>query len=136
MIRVVIGVIGNDIHNVAIKLIEIALTESGFSVYNLGVNTKPVEFVDAVVETKADLLMISSLNGEAATWAYNIKEMLKERSVHHCLLAIGGNLSIGESDEQEIVERFKNYGYDFVFYQKEIEESISVIKDHLSLIQK
>ncbi len=35
--RVVTGVVGNDIHVVANRLIEISLRERGFEVFNLGV---------------------------------------------------------------------------------------------------
>jgi methylaspartate mutase sigma subunit len=67
--RVVTGVVGNDIHVVANRLIEISLKERGFEVFNLGVNTYLEEFIDAVIETDADLLLISSLNGEAEGWS-------------------------------------------------------------------
>jgi methylaspartate mutase sigma subunit len=42
--KIVIGVIGNDIHVVANRLIEISLKERGFQVFNLGVNTYLEEF--------------------------------------------------------------------------------------------
>ena len=132
MKRVVIGVIGNDIHVVAIKLLEIALLERGYKVFNLGVNTKPEEFVDAVIETNADLLLISSINGEAANWVYNIKRKLEDKNFLNVLLAIGGNLSLGEREEDEIVAKFKSFGFDFVFYQKGIEESLNQIEVQLS----
>jgi len=54
--KVVTGVVGNDIHVVANRLIEISLKERGFTVYNLGVNTYLEEFLDAMLETDADLL--------------------------------------------------------------------------------
>jgi methylaspartate mutase sigma subunit len=132
MIRVVLGVIGNDIHVVAIKLLEIALRDYGFRVFNLGVSTKPVEFADAVVETGSQLLMISSLNGEAANWARNIRSMLNNRNYPECVMAIGGNLSVGEAKEEDIINKFKGYGFDYVFYQKEIEESLMVIRNHFN----
>ena len=66
--KVVIGVVGNDIHVVANRLIDISLQARGFEVFNLGVNTYLEEFIDAVIETNADVLLISSLNGEAEGW--------------------------------------------------------------------
>ena len=41
--------------------------------FNLGVNTHLEEFFDAAVETGADVLMISSLNGEAEGWSREVK---------------------------------------------------------------
>ena len=78
-LKVVTGVVGNDIHVVANRLIEISLKERGFVVYNLGVNTYLEEFLDALLETDADLLLISSLNGEAEGWCRDLK-ILKDRA--------------------------------------------------------
>jgi radical SAM superfamily enzyme YgiQ (UPF0313 family) len=50
------------------RLIDISLRERGFEVFNLGVNTYLEEFIDALIETDADVLLISSLNGEAEGW--------------------------------------------------------------------
>ncbi len=71
--KIVIGVIGNDIHVVANRLIEISLKERGFQVFNLGVNTYLEEFLDAVIESDSDVLLISSLNGEAEGWCRDLK---------------------------------------------------------------
>ena len=71
--KVVTGVVGNDIHVVANRLIDLSLQARGYEVFNLGVNTHLEEFFDAAVETDADALMISSLNGEAEGWAREVK---------------------------------------------------------------
>ena len=71
--KVVTGVVGNDIHVVANRLIELSLHARGYEVFNLGVNTYLEEFFDAVVETGAEILMISSLNGEAEGWGREVK---------------------------------------------------------------
>jgi len=71
--KVVTGVVGNDIHVVANRLIDISLEERGFKVFNLGVNTYLEEFMDAVIETDADVLLISSLNGEAEGWCRDLQ---------------------------------------------------------------
>ena len=71
--KVVTGVVGNDIHVVAHRLIELSLNARGYEVFNLGVNTYLEEFFDAAVETGAEVLMISSLNGEAEGWSREVK---------------------------------------------------------------
>jgi len=58
--KVVTGVVGNDIHVVANRLIHISLKARGFRVFNLGVNTSFDEFIDALVESGAEILLISS----------------------------------------------------------------------------
>jgi len=51
--KVVTGVIGNDIHVVANRLMDLSLNARGYEVFNLGVNTYLEEFFDAAVETGA-----------------------------------------------------------------------------------
>jgi len=130
--KVVTGVVGNDVHVVANRLIEISLKERGHTVYNLGVNTYLEEFLDAVLETDADMLLISSLNGEAEGWCRDLK-ILKEgyRFRKEVLFVIGGNLAVGEVDEATIVPRFENYGFDLVYHQKDLNESLDEVERFL-----
>ena len=46
--KVVTGVVGNDIHVVANRLIDLSLQARGFEVFNLGVNTYLEEFIEHI----------------------------------------------------------------------------------------
>ena len=129
--RVVTGVVGNDIHVVANRLIEISLKERGFEVFNLGVNTYLEEFIDAVIETDADVLLISSLNGEAEGWTRDLLFLKSRFDLEGVLFAIGGNLSVGEASSQTIVPKYKAYGYDLVFHQVDLNEGLNQIEKAL-----
>ena len=130
--KVVTGVVGNDIHVVANRLIELSLNARGFEVFNLGVNTYLEEFFDAVVETGADILLISSLNGEAEGWAREVK-MLKSKykTLDNLILMIGGNLVVGTAAAEEIVPRYKNYGFDLVFHQVDLNTGLDTLEEYL-----
>jgi len=130
--KVVTGVVGNDVHVVANRLIEISLKERGFTVYNLGVNTYLEEFLDALLETDADVLLISSLNGEAEGWCRDLK-ILKSRYRFRkdVLFVIGGNLAVGEVDEETLVPRFEAFGFDLVYHQKDLNESLDEVEERL-----
>jgi len=130
--KVVTGVVGNDVHVVANRLIEISLKERGFTVYNLGVNTYLEEFLDALLETDADVLLISSLNGEAEGWSRDLK-ILKSRYRFRkdVLFVIGGNLAVGEVDEETLVPRFEAFGFDLVYHQKDLNESLDEVEERL-----
>jgi len=127
--KVVTGVVGNDIHVVANRLIEISLTERGFEVFNLGVNTYLEEFIDAVVETDADILLISSLNGEAEGWCRDLGFMKLKYDLSKVIFVIGGNLSVGESDTSEIIPKYKDYGFDLVFHQVDLIEGLDTLEE-------
>ena len=130
--KVVTGVVGNDIHVVANRLIELSLNARGFEVFNLGVNTYLEEFFDAVVETGADILLISSLNGEAEGWSREIKLLKsKYKNLDNLVMMIGGNLVVGSADAKTIVPKYKNYGFDLVFHQVDLNTGLDTLEEFL-----
>ena len=131
--KVVTGVVGNDIHVVANRLIDISLQARGFEVFNLGVNTYLEEFLDAVVETNADILLISSLNGEAEGWCREVKILKSkyENLLDNVVFMIGGNLTVGTGSNDEIVAKFKDYGFDLVFHQIDLNTGLDSLETYL-----
>lgn len=130
--KVVTGVVGNDIHVVANRLIELSLDARGFEVFNLGVNTYLEEFFDACVETQANILLISSLNGEAEGWAREVKLLKsKYKTLDNLVMMIGGNLVVGTAPAEEIVPRYKNYGFDLVFHQVDLNTGLDTLESYL-----
>ena len=132
--KVVTGVVGNDIHVVANRLIDLSLRARGYDVFNLGVNTYLEEFFDAAVETGAEIVMISSLNGEAEGWGREVKLLkAKYRNLDDVIMMIGGNLVVGSGNRDEIVARYKNYGFDLVCHQVDLTTGLDLLEE---LIQK
>ena len=130
--KVVTGVVGNDIHVVANRLIDISLQARGFEVFNLGVNTYLEEFIDAVVETDADVLLISSLNGEAEGWCRELQFLRAEYELRDVVFMIGGNLSVGEAANiDEIVPKYKSYGFDLVFHQVDLNVGLDTLEEFI-----
>ena len=127
--KVVTGVVGNDIHVVANRLIDLSLRARGFEVFNLGVNTYLEEFFDAVVETGAEILLISSLNGEAEGWGREVKPLrAKYKSIDGLVMMIGGNLVVGSGKAEDIVPRYKNYGFDLVCHQVDLNTGLDSLE--------
>ncbi len=129
--KVVTGVVGNDIHVVANRLIDISLEERGFEVFNLGVNTYLEEFMDAVIETDADVLLISSLNGEAEGWCRDLQILKSQYDFKDVTFMIGGNLGVGEMDSELLVPKFQKYGFDLVFHQVDLNEGLDRLEEFL-----
>ena len=128
--KVITGVVGNDIHVVANRLIDLSLQARGYEVFNLGVNTHLEEFFDAAVETGAEVLMISSLNGEAEGWGREVK-LLKARyqGLDDLIMLIGGNLVVGSGNSEEIVARYKKYGFDIVCHQVDLNTGLDMLAE-------
>jgi methylaspartate mutase sigma subunit len=127
--KVVTGVVGNDIHVVANRLMELSLHARGFEVFNLGVNTYLEEFFDAVVETGAEVLLISSLNGEAEGWGREVNLLkAKYKNLDNLIMMIGGNLVVGSGNNDDIVARYKNYGFDLVCHQIDLNTGLDSLE--------
>jgi methylaspartate mutase sigma subunit len=127
--KVVTGVVGNDIHVVANRLIELSLDARGFEVFNLGVNTHLEEFFDAVVETGAEVLLISSLNGEAEGWSREVRALKsKYKGLDDLIMMIGGNLTVGTGDPAEIEKKYKRYGFDLVCHQIDLNTGLDMLE--------
>ena len=58
---VIMGTVKGDLHDIGKNLCIMMLRGAGFSVIDLGVDTKPDEFIDAVMENEAQLLGMSAL---------------------------------------------------------------------------
>lgn len=130
--KVVTGVVGNDIHVVANRLIDLSLRAKGYEVFNLGVNTYLEEFFDAALETGAQVLMISSLNGEAEGWAREVKPLMaKYKKLDDLTMMIGGNLVVGRGDPEEIQRKYKGYGFDLVCHQVDLNTGLDMLEDFL-----
>jgi methylaspartate mutase sigma subunit len=115
--RVVFGVIGDDIHVVANRILAIGLADAGFRAFNLGTHNLVDDFVDAAVEVEADAVLVSSLNGEGEHWCEGFRERFEAQGMSGIVLYIGGNLVVGDRKEDEVVSLFKSWGFDRVFYR-------------------
>jgi len=76
------------------RLIEISLRERGFEVFNLGVNTPTWGGVYRRCNWAqiANVLLISSLNGEAEGWSRDLPILKGKFDLDSVLFVIGGNL--------------------------------------------
>ena len=58
---IVMGTVKGDLHDIGKNLCNMMLRGAGFVVHDLGVDTSPDEFIDAVVEHEAEVLGMSAL---------------------------------------------------------------------------
>jgi len=115
--RIVLGVIGNDIHVVANRILAIGLDDAGFQPINLGVRSTAEDFVAAALEVEAHAVLVSSLNGEGEGWCADFRRRFEEVGMGDILLYVGGNMVVGDREEGAVETLFKAYGFDRVFYR-------------------
>ena len=130
--RVVIGVIGDDIHVVGNRIMQLALQESGFRVFNLRTRNRPEHFCEAALEVNAHAVFVSSLNGEGEYWCSDFRRRFADVGLGHVLLYVGGNIIVGNRPQEEVVRIFTQYGFDRVFHQQpDISIAIAALQEDL-----
>ena len=113
--KLVIGVIGADVHAVGIQILYHAFTDAGFDVTNLGVLVSQEEFIAAAIETHADAIIVSSLYGQGELDCRGMREKCDEAGLKDILLYVGGNIVIGKQEFSEVEKRFKAMGFNRAF---------------------
>lgn len=113
--KIVIGVIGADVHAVGNKILYHAFTEAGFDVTNLGVMVSQEEYIEAAIETAADAIIVSSLYGHGELDCRGMREKCDESGLQGILLYVGGNIVVGKQPFEDVEKRFKDMGFDRVF---------------------
>ena len=90
--KLVIGVIGADVHAVGISILQHAFEEAGFEVVNLGVMVSQEEYIAAAIETNADAILVSSLYGHGELDCRGLRDKCDESGLKGILLYVGGNI--------------------------------------------
>ncbi len=132
MKTIVIGVIGADVHAVGNKIIEYTLTKSGYNVVNIGVLSSQEDFINAAIETNADMIMVSSLYGHGEIDCRGMRDKCIESGLDKILLYVGGNIVVGKQDFTEVKNRFIEMGFNRIYPPGiSIDEALKDIKTDL-----
>jgi methylaspartate mutase sigma subunit len=114
-VKVVTGTIGDDIHSFGIKVIEHALSDAGFHVVPLGIQTSQEDFIEAALETNAGAIMVSSMSGHARLLCEGMRDKCLEAGLKDIVLYLGGTLSTGDVPWEELQKIFLKMGYTRVY---------------------
>jgi len=111
----VTGVIGADIHNIGLRILESALEDAGFKVVSLGILVSQEEFIKAAVEVAAGAILVSSLYGHGELDCPGLRDKCVEAGLGGVVLYLGGNLVIGKQPWEPVRAKFLAMGYDRVY---------------------
>ena len=92
-----------------------ALEQAGFEVVNLGVMVAQEEYIAAAIESDADAIVVSSLDGQGELDCRGLRDKCDEAGLKGILLYVGGNIVVGKQPFEEVEQRFKAMGFDKVF---------------------
>ena len=111
MKTIVIGVIGADVHAVGNKIIEYVLKGEGYNVVNIGVLSSQEDFINAAIETNADMILVSSLYGHGEIDCQGMREKCIEAGIGEIPMFVGGNIVVGKQDFKDVEQRFIKMGF-------------------------
>ena len=133
---IVIGVIGADVHAVGNKIIEYTLLKEGYNVVNIGVLSPQEDFINAAIESNADMIMVSSLYGHGEIDCRGMRAKMIEAGIGDTILYVGGNIVVGKQNFEEVEKRFKDMGFDRVFPPgTPIEDTLDIIAKDLGVLE-
>jgi len=118
---------------VANRILSIALENDGFQTYNLGTHNSPEDFVEASLEVEAHAVLVASLNGEGEYWCSDFRKRFEQVGLGGTILYVGGNLVVGNRDEEQVANTFYEFGFDRVFYHEtDFKRVLELLRDDLS----
>jgi trimethylamine corrinoid protein len=100
--RLVIGTIEGDIHDIGKNLVSSMLSANGFNVVDLGADVKIDRFIDAAVETRADLICLSALLTTTMLGQRRVIERLRERGLRDRFKVLVGGAPVSRAWAAEI----------------------------------
>lgn len=102
-IRVLIGKVGLDGHDVGARVVGRGLRDAGMEVIYTGIRRKPEDVVRAAIEEDVDVIGISTLSGAHQTLLPEIRRQLDAAGADDIRLIAGG--VIPQEDIPELLEQ-------------------------------
>lgn len=99
---IVVGTVFGDIHSIGKTMVCTLLTAEGFKVYDLGVNIKAEQFLEAIEKYDADILAMSSLMTMTASEQEKVINSLEKEGLRSRIKIMVGGGSITEEFANDI----------------------------------
>lgn len=100
--KVVLGVVEGDTHDLGKNLVKIMLESAGYEVIDMGRNVPCQDFVDKILESKADVLAMSTLMSSTMSNMQRVIQLLEEKNIRKSVKIIVGGAPISLSFSQQI----------------------------------
>lgn len=101
-LKVVIGVVEGDTHDIGKNLVKIMLDTAGFEMYDLGRDVPLDNFVNKAVEVNAEIICMSTLMTTTMDGMRTVIEKLKEKGIRDNIKVMIGGSPISQKFANEI----------------------------------
>jgi 5-methyltetrahydrofolate--homocysteine methyltransferase len=113
--RIVLATVKGDVHDIGKNLVDIILTNNGYSVVNIGIKQPITSIIEAAERERADVIGLSGLLVKSTIVMREDLEELNRRELHSYPVLLGGaalTRSYVEKDLREIYKGRVFYGRD------------------------
>lgn len=120
---IVLATVKGDVHDIGKNLVDIILTNNGFTVHNLGIKIAINELIEKALETNADAIGMSGLLVKSTLVMRDNLLELNQRGLAHIPVILGGAALTRSFVERDLREVYDGR----VFYGKDAFEGLDVL---------
>lgn len=122
---IIIGTVKGDIHDIGKNIVAMMLRSSGFSVIDLGIDTKAEKFLEAARKENADIVGMSALLTTTMGYMKTVIEKIKEENIPVKVMVGGAPIS------KSFAEQIGADGY-----AKNASDAVNLAKTFMGLVPK
>jgi len=101
-VKVVLGTVKGDMHDIGKNMVGVMLKAAGFSVVDLGVNVPEERFVEEVIRENASVLGLSTLLTTTMPYMKRVIEALEDAGIRSRVKVVVGGAPVNEAFAREI----------------------------------
>ncbi|HVE76890.1 MAG TPA: methionine synthase [Actinomycetota bacterium] len=121
--KIVLGTVSGDVHDIGKNLVDIILTNNGYTVHNIGIRQPLSNFLEVAAREKADVIGMSGLLVKSTLVMRENLEELNRQSLDSYPVILGGAALNRAYVEDDLRSVYKGS----VFYGKDAFEGLSVM---------
>jgi 5-methyltetrahydrofolate--homocysteine methyltransferase len=122
--KIVLATVKGDVHDIGKNLVDIILSNNGYTVYNLGIKQPIQSIIDAAQERKADAIGLSGLLVKSTVIMKDDLEELNQRGLHEYPVILGGAALTRSYVEEDLRAVYKGN----VFYAQDAFEGLRLME--------
>jgi 5-methyltetrahydrofolate--homocysteine methyltransferase len=118
--RIVLATVKGDVHDIGKNLVDIILTNNGYTVYNIGIKQPIQSIIDTAERERCDAIGLSGLLVKSTLVMREDLEELNRRELHHYPVLLGGAALTRSYVERDLRELYRGH----VFYGRDAFEGL------------
>jgi 5-methyltetrahydrofolate--homocysteine methyltransferase len=123
--KIVLATVKGDVHDIGKNLVDIILTNNGYTVFNLGIRQPISNIIEAAEREGADAIGLSGLLVKSTMIMREDLEELNRRDLHHYPILLGGAALSRSYVEDDLRTLYKGT----VFYGRDAFEGLKTMDD-------